>query len=109
MLVRAGMPPQEADCAEAAVYLFRTDSFDLVITDLIMPGIGGLGLIEALRKYDSKATILAVSGGGRVDNTDVLELARKAGAAATLQKPFGIEALTAAICCALGRATESAH
>lgn len=107
MLARAGMSASEADCAESALELLRSDSFDLVITDVVMPGIGGLRLIEALRNRDSKVAILAVSGGGRMDDRDVLDLARKAGAAATLEKPFGLEALTAAVRYALVRDTES--
>jgi FixJ family two-component response regulator len=43
-----------------------------------------------------------MSGGGRVGNVDFLDVARKLGAAATLQKPFAQDALLKAIDQSLG-------
>ncbi len=67
----------------------RSDSFDLVITDLIMPEKEGLETIADIRKLCGDLPIIAISGGGRVGPTNYLETARFIGANTTLAKPFG--------------------
>lgn len=60
----------------------------LIITDLIMPEKEGIETIMALRKQRSSVRILAISGGGRIGNTDILGVARSLGADDILAKPF---------------------
>ncbi len=72
-------------------------SFDLVITDLIMPEKEGIETIQELRKAQPGLKIIAMSGGGRVGAHDYLPLAKLLGASFTLAKPFNREELTAAI------------
>jgi DNA-binding NtrC family response regulator len=62
--------------------------YDLVITDLIMPGKEGIEAILELRKVYPKLKIIAMSGGGRVGPENYLKLALKLGATAALEKPF---------------------
>ena len=76
-----------ADGREAVVK-FRNTSFDLVITDLIMPEKEGLETIVEMKSMRSSVPVIAMSGGGRVGPSDYLETARYIGAAATLAKPF---------------------
>ena len=64
---------------------------DLVITDVLMPDKEGLETIIELRKIDPDVKIIVMSGGGRVNNVDFLEMAKKFGATATLKKPFPID------------------
>jgi len=40
---------------------FKEDSFDLVISDINMPKMNGLEMIEEIRKIDKKVTIMVVS------------------------------------------------
>jgi CheY-like chemotaxis protein len=68
-------------------------NYDLVITDLIMPGKEGIEAILELRKAYPKLKIIAMSGGGRVGPESYLKLALKLGAAAVLDKPFDRERL----------------
>lgn len=49
------------DCFEA-LHLLENESFDLVIVDVIMPQIGGLLLMQAIRQEHPKLPILAISG-----------------------------------------------
>ena len=63
-------------------------SFDLLITDLIMPEREGIETIMELRKKHPKLKIIAMSGGGRSGADGYLKLALKLGAAAILEKPF---------------------
>ena len=80
-----------------ALELLDTQSFDLMITDLIMPEMEGLQLLRELRKKPARPTVIAMSGGGRGSATDYLEIAKTFGATVTLPKPFSQEQLTAAI------------
>jgi CheY-like chemotaxis protein len=48
-LQRAGYRVVEADSAEAALATVEQQAVDLVLTDLQMPGMGGIGLIRELR------------------------------------------------------------
>jgi len=54
---------EEADDGEAALALIqsRTDSFDLVLTDLAMPGIDGRQLSETLARYRPGVAVLCMS------------------------------------------------
>lgn len=63
-------------------------NFDLVITDIIMPGKEGIETIMELRQRHPLLKVIAMSGGGRVGALSYLEIAEKLGALATLEKPF---------------------
>ena len=71
-----------------AVDRVANHTFDLVITDLIMPEKEGLETIAEIRRNRADMPIVAISGGGRLGPNDYLETARFIGANATLAKPF---------------------
>lgn len=68
-------------------------SFDLVITDLLMPEMDGIELVMALRKTKPHLKLIAMSGGGKLTNLDCLRAAQKLGACTVLRKPFGLDEL----------------
>lgn len=73
-------------------------TFDLVITDVLMPDGDGLALITQLKQTQPAARILAMSGGGRyMDGDDYLKMARGLGANAVVMKPFNRERLLEAM------------
>jgi len=74
---------------------------DLVISDIIMPEVDGIGLLLAMRKRHPPLKVVAMSGGGRTRNMDFLRMAEALGAHATLPKPFTPEQLLAAVAAAL--------
>lgn len=63
-------------------------SYDIVITDIVMPGKEGLATIMDIRNISKDIPILAISGGGRVSPKSHLFLAKKMGANDILEKPF---------------------
>jgi len=66
-------------------------TFDLVITDLIMPQKDGVETILELKLDNPRLKIIAISGGGR--NLDILETTYDIGADYALTKPFSIKDL----------------
>ena len=67
---------------------FSAGSFDLVITDIIMPDKEGIGMMLEMRRETPDVKIIAISGGGRTGNIEFLKMAAKLGASATLKKPI---------------------
>jgi two-component system, cell cycle sensor histidine kinase and response regulator CckA len=67
--------------------------FDLVVTDVVMPGMSGWELAKLLREHRADLPVVLMSGytDGAVDTSDVV------GPTAFLQKPFTIEALAAKV------------
>jgi DNA-binding NtrC family response regulator len=85
--------------------VFRSGHPDLVITDMIMPEQEGIQTIAEILKAEPNAKIIAVSGGGRIGNTDFLKMAKVRGAMAVIPKPFDMDELLALVeYCLSGRA-----
>jgi two-component system response regulator AtoC len=71
--------------AESALRLVKQDAFDVVVTDVRMPGRDGLSLLPDLVRHQPEATILVMSAFGDVEQA--LEAVR-GGAWDYLAKPF---------------------
>jgi len=82
-----------------ALKVFRSDpSFDILVTDVLMPGLDGSGLIYDLRKIRPNLPILAISAGRRVlSPAFALESANFAGSTMELPKPISRQDLKQAI------------
>ncbi|HVA12021.1 MAG TPA: response regulator [Stellaceae bacterium] len=76
---------------------FRKEQPDLVISDIIMPEQEGIATIRQILGERPGTKIIAISGGGRIGNTDFLQIARKMGASDVLPKPFDPDDLLARI------------
>ena len=75
-----------------ALKLIGENSFDLVVTDILMPEGDGLTVINGLKKMQPKSRVLAISGGGRyMDSKEYLKIAEGFGADAAIMKPFNRE------------------
>jgi DNA-binding NtrC family response regulator len=89
ILSRAGHTVMEARNGHETLALYSEHSPDLVITDMIMPQLGGGETIRALTKEDPEVRIIAISGGGRAGQAvSSLRLARELGARHVVAKPF---------------------
>ena len=79
--------------------------FDFIVTDILMPTMDGLEVIQAVRAGHEDVKIIAISGGGRRQpGAQVLGMAEMFGADATLFKPFTRKELLAAIEAVVGEA-----
>jgi DNA-binding NtrC family response regulator len=72
--------------------------FDLIITDVRMPRMGGLALLQELKRTSATMPVVMMTGYGRIE--DAVE-AMKAGAFDYLLKPFSLEDLKATVTKAL--------
>jgi CheY-like chemotaxis protein len=97
LLTRGGHEVRDVEDGRAALRAQREDAADLVITDLVMPDMEGLETIQQLRREHPGIKIIAISGGGRSQPGDYLELAARLGAHSTLAKPFSGQQILAAI------------
>jgi DNA-binding NtrC family response regulator len=78
----------EAESAEAALLLLRTDAPDLVITDLRLPQKSGVELLEWIKSARPHIEVAIMTGHGSIDSA--LE-AMKLGAYHYITKPFAVE------------------
>lgn len=88
---------QAADGAEA-VARFEEAPFDLVLTDLKMPGMDGVQLLRILRERGEEAPVIVLTAFGTVETA--VE-AMKLGAADYIIRPFGMETVELAVARAL--------
>jgi CheY-like chemotaxis protein len=88
LLQRRGFLVVTARDGNEAVRFYKEQEFDLVITDLIMPGKEGIETILEMRAMKRPIRIIAISGGGRVDQSMYLHLAKSVGADRVVSKPF---------------------
>lgn len=82
---RLGHAVEEAGSGEAALQQLARARYDLLCTDLGMPGMSGWELIASARRaYAALATVLITGWGDQID----VDEARARGADAVLAKPF---------------------
>ena len=96
-LLKSGYEVLEAWDAEVALDLYRRSPVDAVVTDMVMPGMGGQALIKDLRAQDPDVRIVAISGALDHDVPSLLAEAEGLGALETLPKPFTSEQLLGAV------------
>jgi CheY-like chemotaxis protein len=85
-----GYQAAEAADGAQALELFRSQPFDLVLSDVRMPGLSGLQLLQAVKEVNPRIPVILISGFGEVET--VVE-ALKAGAENFLAKPLKLEML----------------
>jgi two-component system, cell cycle sensor histidine kinase and response regulator CckA len=92
ILQRFGYTVIGATDGESALKIYEKakDSIDLVILDLIMPGIGGRQCLRRLIEVDPRVKVLVASG--HSDSTQI-ERVREIGAKAFVRKPYDVQEL----------------
>ncbi|WP_428612927.1 sigma-54-dependent transcriptional regulator, partial [Shewanella sp.] len=80
----------DVESAEAAIIALKGHDFDMVISDVQMEGIGGLGLVAYLQQHCSQIPILLMTAYATIDSA---VSAIKLGAVDYLAKPFAPEVL----------------
>lgn len=83
-----------AASAQEALNLCEESSFDVIVTDLKMPKMGGLELLRILNEKKIQSRVFVVSGHGAVSNR---ETAQQLGATACFSKPLDVDVLVESI------------
>jgi two-component system response regulator (stage 0 sporulation protein F) len=79
-----------AASGEDALSQLKADAFDLVVTDIKMPGMDGLQLLQEIRKSGSRSDVIMVTAYGEVES---YLKAMSLGAAEYINKPIRIKEL----------------
>jgi two-component system, NtrC family, nitrogen regulation response regulator NtrX len=86
----AGHEATVCDNVAKALELARSHSFDLIVSDVVMPGKDGLSLLEELKSQGIATPIVMMSGQGHID---MAVRATRLGALDFLEKPVSTEKL----------------
>src|SRR5271168_4291785 len=86
----AGHEATVCDNAARALELLRTETFDLIFSDVVMPGKSGIAFLEELKKAQSTTPIIFISGQA---NVEMAVRATKLGALDFLEKPLSTDKL----------------
>lgn len=107
VLEHGGFTVVTANSAQQGLAAIEQQTFDVVVTDIIMPKVNGLELIRRLRIGHPRIRIIAISGGGSfgplslkpeaISTHAFIAAARDAGAEEVLTKPFDMDDLLAAV------------
>ena len=94
LLRQDGHEADEAGDGQEAVLRLRDQDYDLILLDLKMPGLDGVGIVEVLRRWGEDTPILMISGFATVD---VAVEALHMGADDFLTKPVEPDVLSARV------------
>lgn len=89
-LARAGYDVKVEHEGQAALEALRRGRFDLVVSDIGMPGLDGIELLRAVREFDRDLPVVLITGAPAVDTA---AKAVEHGAFRYLTKPFSTEEL----------------
>src|SRR3954471_16554768 len=110
-LKREGYDVAVAESGAAALATLAAKRIDLVLLDVMMPGISGIDVLKAIRADPRIASIPVIMATARTDSSDVVE-ALDLGANDYVTKPIDFPVLNARVTTALRnrvRATASAR
>lgn len=86
----AGHEATVCDNASRAAELIRSENFDLIFSDVVMPGKSGLEFLQELRDAGIKTPVVMISGQA---NIEMAVRATKLGAIDFLEKPISTDKL----------------
>ncbi|MFQ5490184.1 MAG: response regulator [Phycisphaerae bacterium] len=92
VLASYGCRVDEARDGKAAIELVATNGYDLVLSDIKMPGASGYEVFAASKDKDADRPVLLMTGFGYDPNHSIVR-ARREGLAAVLFKPFKVDQL----------------
>ena len=105
MLGREGFRTEQAENGKEALDILKQKRFDMVITDLKMPKMDGMSLLEEVKKIDPDFPIVVITAYGTIENA--VEAMQK-GAIDYITKPFEEEKILITVkrCLKLSRLSE---
>ncbi len=95
-LERKGHIVTRAEDGSAALKCIETQSFDVILLDIMMPGIDGLEVLSTIRKSQSATELPVIMVTARDDSTDIVQ-ALKLGASDYITKPLDFPVVLARV------------
>ena len=95
-LRESGYEVTEANHGNEALALYKAGQYEMVLSDLRMPRLSGIGLLKELRKLDRKPAPDVVLFTGQGDMESAIE-ALRLGAYDFVLKPLNVEELAALV------------
>lgn len=90
LLEREGFDPVQAGDGEKAIEVFKSHSPLVVVSDIMMPKMDGLTLLNEIKRIDRNAIVILMTGQG---NEEMLLKALRGGATNFFKKPFNVREL----------------
>ncbi|MFU8856834.1 MAG: sigma-54-dependent transcriptional regulator, partial [Deferrisomatales bacterium] len=94
ILAGAGFGVTLASRADEALEILRKEPFDVVLLDLMMPGMGGMEALPLIRRQAPRSRVVMITAFATVQSA--VEAMRR-GAEDYLVKPFRLDELTVAV------------
>lgn len=94
MLEQLGLTTVAAENGRAGLEAFQASSFDLVLTDMRMPELDGIGLLREIRRLDPEVPVILLTAYGSVESA--VE-AMKLGAFDYILRPLDVASVEAAV------------
>ncbi len=94
LLTSEGYEVEISASGEEALEKFPSQSFDVILLDLLMPGMDGIEVLRRIKKVDPLAAVIIITAYGSVESAIA---AMKIGALDYVQKPFKHDDLLLAI------------
>jgi two-component system response regulator AtoC len=94
LLGKLGLQAVAAEHGEAALAALASEQIDLVLTDVRLPGMSGIDLLERIRENDASIPVVVLTAYGTIQDA---VRAMRLGAFDYLLKPFELDALEAIV------------
>ncbi len=83
-----------AETAERAISYLETERYDVILTDISMPGLSGLELLSYVRQNQPETPVIVITG---IHDQEHAQGLVKLGAFHFLLKPYHLEAVEASV------------
>ncbi len=90
VLKDAEFSPDLADSGENAVEMLKAETYDLMLLDLIMPGMKGTDVLSEIKKISPKTKVIVITAFATIDSA--IEVIKN-GASEYVSKPFDVDEL----------------
>ncbi len=98
LLTHAGYEVESADSGEKALEIMKKTPFEIVITDLFLPGVSGIDILKKVKEDSPYTNVILITGNA---SAETAVEAMKEGAFDYITKPFNIEKLKVLVAKAL--------
>lgn len=88
ILTDAGYNIKSAENGQEGLDMFKKKDFDVVLTDLVMPVVGGMQVLQEIKSMKPKTCVIIITAFGTIENA--VE-GIKSGASDYITKPFKID------------------